>query len=500
MKAKDINEFSISDEIQKLFSLFYEKFHQNEVFIIRVPARVNPLGTHIDHRGGWLNYVAVDKNFWMVGSKRKDCRVSGVNLEPAYSPFEFDIRNETPDSSFDWETAIRNIKVQPSWENYTKCAFVYLQHKMPEKKILGCNLACWGNVPPGSGLSSSSTIVTGAMIAACYANGIELSPAELVEYAGRAEWFIGTRGGWGDHAAMILCRNNSILHMQFYPFRFEYFPFFKDIKIIIANSLIEAKKSLEANGTFNQRVACYEIGLLLLKKNSPSSFERVKYLRDINPEIFPDTEKIYDFLLGLPEVATRDQFRQMLPECSDKLDILFQTHPDPGEYRIRDVFSYGIFECERSRACTEFLLKNDALEFGRLMYISHDGDRVVRYINGIENPWEWHADDRTLLTLKEKIRRNPQEAQLHLQPGRYSCSRKELDFIVDSVKEIPGVYGAKLTGAGLGGCVVILSESSSTNRVVEMLKEKYYEPSGLPAEIYLCDANDGTRILERYHV
>lgn len=134
MKTRNISEFSFDKTLHKLFSIFYEKFKQHQVFLIRVPARVNLLGTHVDHRGGWLNYVAIDKSFWIVGSKRKDTKVSLVNLDPAYQPKEFDIRKEVPDTSLDWETSIRNVKVEHSWENYIKCAFVYLQHKMPKKK------------------------------------------------------------------------------------------------------------------------------------------------------------------------------------------------------------------------------------------------------------------------------------------------------------------------------------------------------------------------------
>ena len=500
MKAKNISEFSLSDEVRSMFSAFYEKFNQNEVFLIRVPARVNLLGTHIDHRGGWLNYVAVDKNFWIVGSKRKDTRVSAVNLDSAYKPFEFDIKNETPDSSFDWEIAIRNVKVEHSWANYIKCAFVYLQHKMPEKKIVGCNLVCWGNVPQGAGLSSSSTLVTGAMIAACHASGIELPLADLVEWAGRGEWFVGTRGGWGDHAAMVFCKKDTISHIRFYPFTVEYFPFFKNIRVIIANTLIEAKKSTEAKGIFNQRIACYEIGLEMLKKFNNSLPADIRFLRDINPEVLGSHDRIYDLLLSLPESATRENIYQALFESCEKLNILFQTHPDTGQYRIRDVVSYGIFECERSRICAEYLQKEDVYGFGKLMYVSHDGDRVVRYKNGIENPWEWHADDKTLLTLKEKVRKKIRGAEIHLQPGCYRCSRKELDFIVDCVKEIPGVYGAKLTGAGLGGCVVIMADLSSTDKVVETLEKKYYIPMGLTTAIYVCNAADGALILEKYNV
>ncbi|MCM8765043.1 MAG: hypothetical protein NC830_06770 [Candidatus Omnitrophica bacterium] len=500
MKNNNLSKLVSEEEVKRLLILFRERFQQQNEFLIRVPARVNLLGTHVDHRGGWLNYVALDKNFWIVGSKRNDTKVSLINLDRSYKPEEFDIRQETPDGSFDWETAITKTKIYHCWVNYIKCAFTFLQHKFPEKRILGCNLACWGNVPQGAGLSSSSTLVTGSMIAACHVNNINFSKAELVESCGRAEWFVGTRGGWGDHAAMVFCKKNLICHMQFYPFRFEYFPFFDNTKIIVANSLIEAKKSAEAKGIFNQRVSCYEIGFQILKKKYPRVAEQCKYLRDINPEVLGGPESVYELLLCLPETAIRKNLYRMLPEFRERLDIIFQTHPEPSEYRIRDVVSYGIFECERSRICTKYLTKNDAIEFGRLMYISHDGDRIVSYVNGVENPWVWHADDSTLLVLKENAKKNLQSAHLHIQPGRYSCSRKELDFIVDCVKEIPGVYGAKLTGAGLGGCVVILSETNSVERILETLKAKYYDPERLPFEVIVSEPEDGAIIMENVYV
>lgn len=500
MKNISISNLLSAEEVKKLFSLFYEKFHCKSEFLIRIPARVNLLGTHVDHRGGWLNYIAINRYFWIIGSSRNDSKVSLINLDPIYPPEEFDIKNETPCRYTDWETGISGLKIKHSWANYIKCAFVYLQHRFPEMKIMGCNLACWGNVPQGAGLSSSSTLVTGAMLAARRVNKIKFSDSELVSACGRAEWYVGTRGGCGDHAAMVLCKKDKICHMQFYPFRIQYLPFFENSRVIVINSMIEAKKSAGAKETFNQRVACYEIGFKMLKEKFPKILEKCEYLRDLNPETLGNSEIVYDLLLSLPEVVTKNQIRNMLPDFYDKMDQIFQIQSYQGDFRIRDVVSYGIFECERSRVCIEHLLKNNAPEFGRLMYTSHDGDRIVRYINGVETPWTWHADDNTLLMLKKKIKENVQEAHLHYQPGNYGCSKKELDFIVDCIKKIPSVYGAKLTGAGLGGCVVALCEASGVEKVVEALNENYYKPRMLPSQIIISEPEDGSIIVETENV
>ncbi|MCM8788165.1 MAG: galactokinase family protein, partial [Candidatus Omnitrophica bacterium] len=72
MKNNNLSKLVSEEEVKRLLILFRERFQQQNEFLIRVPARVNLLGTHVDHRGGWLNYVALDKNFWIVGSKRND--------------------------------------------------------------------------------------------------------------------------------------------------------------------------------------------------------------------------------------------------------------------------------------------------------------------------------------------------------------------------------------------------------------------------------------------
>lgn len=470
-----MSEIQANPLIDRLINLFRQNFSERNVFVIRVPGRVNLLGTHVDHRGGCLNYVALDRNFWIVGSKRTDSKTVAVHLSPAYEKTEFDIRENLPDASVEWETAIKNYKISHHWTNYIKSPFVFLQHKMPEKRLIGCNLACWGDIPQAAGLSSSSAVVTASMIAACFVNNIELSEQQLIEYAGRSEWFVGTRGGWGDHAAMILCRKNKICHMQFYPFKFEYFPFFKDTKIILINSMIEAKKSAAAKGIFNERIASYEIGFQLLKRKCGNKLQDVQRIRDINSENFKNAEEIYDLLLSIPETITRHQLLEIFADSKDWLETIFNTHPDPGIYRIRDVVSYGIFECERSRICKEFLLKGDAENFGNLMFISHDGDRVTRYEDGKEYPWAWHMDDHRIFSLKQKIKNHQYDWHIHLQPGHYACSTKEIDFIVDCLKEIPGVYGAKITGAGLGGCVVVLAQNQAVTEVKETITQRYFK-------------------------
>ena len=48
-----------------------------------------------------------------------------------------------------------------------------------------------------------------------------------------------------------------------------------------------------------------------------------------------------------------------------------------------------------------------------------------------------------------------------MQPGAYACSTPEIDEMIDIAAAVPGVAGAQLAGAGLGGCIMILAHEHS---------------------------------------
>jgi galactokinase len=73
----------------------------------------------------------------------------------------------------------------------------------------------------------------------------------------------------------------------------------------------------------------------------------------------------------------------------------------------------------------------------------------------------------------------------------YEVSCPELDILVSSTRAIPGCYGARLTGAGFGGCTVNLVEAGKADGFVQALHAAYQEKTGRDAAIYICQASDG---------
>lgn len=147
----------------------------------------------------------------------------------------------------------------------------------------------------------------------------------------------------------------------------------------------------------------------------------------------------------LPEVrALRDVSRADLEKYKHLL-------PDTVYRRCRHVIS----ENQRVLAAAEALQSRDARRFGYLMYLSHASLR----------------DD-------------------------YEVSCKELDLLVDLASSSPGVYGARMTGGGFGGCTVNLVRADCAASFQTHLSQAYERKTGITPEIYLCEPAQGAEAMD----
>jgi galactokinase len=77
----------------------------------------------------------------------------------------------------------------------------------------------------------------------------------------------------------------------------------------------------------------------------------------------------------------------------------------------------------------------------------------------------------------------------------YEVSVPELDRMVEIAQGLPGCYGARLTGAGFGGCTVNLVEKSFVEEFADKLAKRYNIITKLIPQIYICRASDGARLI-----
>jgi N-acetylgalactosamine kinase len=227
----------------------------------------------------------------------------------------------------------------------------------------------------------------------------------------------------------------------------------------------------------------------------------MQHLRDVNPEALGvSPAEVYRAVRRLPPRLSRRSAARLLPESQEALEELFATHANVGPYRLRDVALFGIAECRRSDRFAAQLRQRKLENVGTLMRISHDGDRVVRHGRGFPAGHRPSYSDAVLDRLiRDAASEDPARkasAALWAQPGRYACSTEEIDLIVDLASAVPGVVGAQLTGAGLGGCAMVLVRGQGLRPLMSALRKGYYRPRKLPFDVHVCRPVAGSGILK----
>lgn len=82
------------------------------------------------------------------------------------------------------------------------------------------------------------------------------------------------------------------------------------------------------------------------------------------------------------------------------------------------------------------------------------------------------------------------ESHLSLKED-YEVSCEELDVMVEFASEVEGVYGARITGGGFGGCTVNLVPADVVQEFEEHIRSGYREATGRTAAVYVCCAAQG---------
>lgn len=466
-----------------LLECFIQNYGDKKVVITRSPGRVNLMGRHIDHRGGGINVMAIDRDTVFVASPRKDDTVNISNVDPTYKNHSFSIGETLNIAPHDtWLGYLSDARVVAAlkesngdWSNYVKASVLraQLENATP---LCGMDMVAGGNIPAAAGLSSSSSIVVAVMEAVVALNCLNIPDRRFIELCGEGEWFVGSRGGAGDHATMKCGKRDAIVHLSFKPFEVGETARFSDkYAVIVANSMQKAKKSGGAKDTFNAKVAAYEFVLMMLKRSYPQY--ELKEFRDL-AKIRPYS-KIYEMLKTIPETMTRGGIKLLLPEYKEQLDVIFSSHAEPKVYDLRGVALYGISECLRADRVMGALKANDYTFIGEMMKISHNGDRLgdVRVTDELL--------DRLIL----------ENADPALECGAYGCSTEQIDGLCDLLDATDGVLGSEIVGAGLGGCVIALVEKDKAEDVIAVINEGYYDKYGYPHEANVYSASVGSSVI-----
>lgn len=124
----------------------------------------------------------------------------------------------------------------------------------------------------------------------------------------------------------------------------------------------------------------------------------------------------------------------------------------------------------------------DPLVAKRARHVVEECDRTLKAVDALQ-----HDDVKTFGWAMNESHRTLRDF--------YEVSCPELDVMVAAAQALPGCYGARLTGAGFGGCAVALVESQAASEFREELAKQYETATGIKPDIYVCRASDGARVL-----
>lgn len=377
-------------EIEKKF---FELFGKREFKKVKSPGRVNLIGDHTDYQGGFVLPIAIDRYTYFFGRKRNDKKIK------IYS-FNFN----------DYiETFLENIKFnkEKKWVNYIYGVVKEFENKGIE--LSGFEIAYGGNVPVGSGLSSSASVEIGAVTLLMKIFELKFTDIEVIKMGKSAENnFVGVNCGIMDQFIIYLGRKESAIFLDCDNLKYSYVPFKTGFYKLL---LVDTKKKRElSSSVYNERVKEVEKVVNVIKGDM-----NINNLGQISSEIF-------------------ENYKNRLGEIEYKR----------GKHIVE--------ENERVKKSVEFLKKGDIKNFGVLLYQSH-------------------------ISLK----------------NLYQVSCDELDFIVDFSKNFKGVLGARLTGAGMGGCCIVLIEKSFIDNFKNELSKNYYKKFRIKPSFYEVVAVDGAK-------
>ena len=284
--------------------------------IVRSPGRINIMGRHIDYQGGRCNLMAVNQEVVMVVSPRDDDRIEMRNVQADLFPdASISLGRLVSQLNWDdWLSCISCVELERHlresagrWSIYIEAALLRMQMAFRDRLLQGLDVVAHGNIPVAAGMSSSSALVVSTAEAAAAIHGLEVTPSQFVNFCGEGEWFVGTRGGSADHAAMKYGAKGTINHVKFHEFELlEQIPFPDTHRMVVCNSFMQAKKAAGARIAFNSRVASYALGVELVRMRFPQYAPLIRYVRDIDGEVLRvPLERIYEILLVVARIHDR---------------------------------------------------------------------------------------------------------------------------------------------------------------------------------------------------
>nr|XP_034184341.1 N-acetylgalactosamine kinase isoform X2 [Osmia lignaria] len=330
------------EKLDILTELFSDHYRRKPSFIVRVPGRVNLIGEHVDYCGYAVCPMAIEQDIIIAVAPYPD-EIHIVNMDFKYKPFGCNFK----ELNF---TLREPMGFVPMWYKYFLCGVKGALEVIPKEcKPMGFVAAVWGNIPPNSGLSSSSALVS----------------------------------------ALLLT-----MHL---------------------NKMIAKKRSIP--------------------------LERVRRLIDVQEQLGMNLEEMVSVVTTdlHEEPYTMDEVSKNLDTTNDKLRKLLGGFKDSQTFKLKQRALHVYQEAARVRefqrvSADSSMMEEEKLQrLGSLMCKSHESLQKL-----------------------------------------YECSHPSVDALVEKAMSY-GALGARLTGAGWGGCIVAIITKDKVSQFLDKLKTEFVQ-------------------------
>lgn len=382
--------------VNQLAAQFNAIFGHNHTSSFFAPGRVNLIGEHIDYNGGLVMPCSITFGTYLLiaPNNTNTFRFRSLNFKEA----------------IDIPIQGRYKKEDSSWYYYP--IGVIDQFAKKGHSLTGMDMLYFGNIPIGSGLSSSASIEIVTAYALNKLLNTGFSKLELVKLSKDVEnIFIGLNSGIMDQFAVAFGEDSKALRLNCDTLEYTVVDCHLGNNVLAIINTNKPRKLAESK--YNERVKECNEALNALKTEL-----NITYLCDIDAQTFAEHEHLI------------------------KNDI------------VRKRARHVVEENERVKEAAIALAAGDIDAFGKLMYASHDSLQ-------------------------------------HL----YEVSGDELDAVVEYCRTNKHVAGARMTGAGFGGCAIALVNRDDFDTFYTEIIQFYTDRIGYAPSVYSSLIGDGVKQL-----
>ena len=378
---------------------FTEIFGEQAEATFFSPGRINLIGEHTDYNGGHVFPCAISLGTYGAARKREDnkLRFYSANFE------DLGII----------ETSLDDLKYdkKDNWVNYAK-GMIYFLKETGHDVDKGMDIFIEGNIPNGSGLSSSASLEMLIGVIAQELFNLDIDRVDLVKLGMETEnKFIGVNSGIMDQFAVGMGKQNQAILLDTNTLEYSYAPVDMGNNVIV---IMNTNKRRElADSKYNER-----------RSECETAVGELQAKLDINT-------------LGELDAQTFDEYAYLIED----------------ENRLKRA-RHAVWENQRTMQAQAALEEGDLEKFGRLVNASHVSLEHDYEVTGIE-----------------------------------------LDTLAHTAWKQEGVLGARMTGAGFGGCGIAIVDKDKVEAFKENVGKVYTEKIGYAPAFYIGGIADGTKVL-----